>query len=113
MQRASSENQGECWHAKRRRKNERKGNCSCMMRRGGMQRASSENQGECWHAKTEERMKERETAVEVEKSKENLCMWNNNIMCWNQDGGVVESESKRELWMGEKEEENLRHRRRS
>jgi len=28
MQRASSENQGEYWHAKSRRKNERKGNCS-------------------------------------------------------------------------------------
>jgi hypothetical protein len=63
--------------------------------------------------KAEERMKERETAVEVKNSKENLCMWNNNIMRWNQEGGVVESESKRELWMGEKEEENLRHRRRS
>jgi hypothetical protein len=25
--------------------------------------------------KAEERMKERETAVEVEKRKENLCMW--------------------------------------
>jgi hypothetical protein len=40
--------------------------------------------------KAEERMKERETAVGVEKSKENLCMWKNNIMRWNQDGRVVE-----------------------
>jgi hypothetical protein len=30
--------------------------------------------------KAEERMKERETAVGVEKSKEKLCMWKNNIM---------------------------------
>ena len=40
--------------------------------------------------KAEERMKERETAVGVEKSKENLCMWKDNIMRWNQDGRVVE-----------------------
>jgi len=40
--------------------------------------------------KVEERMKERETAVGVEKRKENLCMWKNNIMRWNQDGRVVE-----------------------
>jgi hypothetical protein len=40
--------------------------------------------------KAEERMKERETAVGVEKRKENLCMWKNNIMRWNQDGRVVE-----------------------
>jgi hypothetical protein len=32
-----------------------------------MQRVSSENQGECWHAKSRKRMKERETAVGVEK----------------------------------------------
>jgi hypothetical protein len=44
-----------------------------------MQRASSENQ-----------KKKKETAVEVEKSEENLCMWKNNIMRWNQDGRVVE-----------------------
>jgi hypothetical protein len=30
--------------------------------------------------KAEERMKERETAVGVEKSKEKLCMWKNNTM---------------------------------
>jgi hypothetical protein len=35
-------------------------------------------------------MKERETAVGVEKCKENLCMWKNNIMRWNQDGSFVE-----------------------
>ena len=35
-------------------------------------------------------MKERETAVGVEKSKENLWMWKNNIMHWNQDRSVVE-----------------------
>jgi hypothetical protein len=40
--------------------------------------------------KEEERMKERETSVGVEKSKENLCMWKDNIMRWNQDGSVVE-----------------------
>jgi hypothetical protein len=40
--------------------------------------------------KEEERMKERETAVGVEKSKENLYMWKKNIMRWNQDGRVVE-----------------------
>ena len=44
--------------------------------------------------KAEERMKERETAVGVEKSKENLCMWKDNIMRWNQDGRVVEVREK-------------------
>jgi hypothetical protein len=39
--------------------------------------------------KAEERMKERKTAVGVEKRKENLCMWKNNIMHWNRDGRVV------------------------
>jgi hypothetical protein len=34
--------------------------------------------------------KKKETAVGVEKSEENLCMWKNNIMRWNQDGRVVE-----------------------
>jgi hypothetical protein len=51
--------------------------------------------------KAEERMKERETAVGVEKSKENLCMWKNNIMRWNQDGRVVEVRE-RESSEGEK-----------
>jgi hypothetical protein len=45
------------------------------MHRRGMQRVSSENQGECWHAKRRKRMKERETAVGVEKRIENLYMW--------------------------------------
>jgi hypothetical protein len=40
-----------------------------------MQRVSSENQGECWHAKSRKRMKEKKTAVGMEKRIENLCMW--------------------------------------
>jgi hypothetical protein len=56
--------------------------------------------------KAEERMKERETAVEVEKSKEKLCMWNNNIMCWNQDGRVVEVRE-RESSVGEKRKRRI------
>ena len=51
-------------------------------------------------------MKERETAVEVEKRKENLCMWNNNIMRWNQDGRVVEGR-RRESSAGEKSERRI------
>jgi hypothetical protein len=40
-----------------------------------MQRVSSENQGEGQHAKEEERMKEMESVVGVEKRMENLCMY--------------------------------------
>jgi hypothetical protein len=35
--------------------------------------------------KAEERMKERETVVGVEKRMEYLCMWRIYIMCWNRD----------------------------
>jgi hypothetical protein len=35
--------------------------------------------------KAEERMKERETTVGVEKRMENLCMWRIYIMRWNRD----------------------------
>jgi hypothetical protein len=49
--------------------------------------------------KAEERMKERETAVGVEKSKENLCMWKKqyNVLEPRWKGCCCERE--RELWM--------------
>jgi hypothetical protein len=44
-------------------------------RKGGMQRGSSEIKENGGIRKAEERLKERETGVGVEKRMENLCMW--------------------------------------